>query len=135
MIRSFLFTPANAPRRIEKALTLDADALILDLEDSVAPSDKASCRKAVIEALVRGLPMLERMIPGYASAEGVITAPETRASSPLRIVRDDVTRESTTVGGLYPVGEGAGYAGGIVSSATDGMKSAEELVRRFAPLR
>lgn len=53
MIRSFLFTPANAPRRVEKALTLEADAVILDLEDSVAPSDKPASRKAVAAAISR----------------------------------------------------------------------------------
>jgi len=53
MIRSFLFTPANVARRVEKALTLDADAVILDLEDSVAASDKASSRPRVVEALAR----------------------------------------------------------------------------------
>jgi citrate lyase subunit beta / citryl-CoA lyase len=53
MIRSFLFAPANVPRRVEKALTLEADAVILDLEDSVAPSDKAASRKPVVEALAR----------------------------------------------------------------------------------
>jgi citrate lyase subunit beta/citryl-CoA lyase len=51
MIRSFLFTPANVPRRVEKALTLAADAVILDLEDSVAPADKPPSRRAVVEAL------------------------------------------------------------------------------------
>ena len=51
MIRSFLFTPANVARRVEKALTLEADAVILDLEDSVAASDKAASRKRVVEAL------------------------------------------------------------------------------------
>ena len=53
MIRSFLFSPANVPRRVEKAATLDADAVILDLEDSVAPSDKPAARKSVAEALAR----------------------------------------------------------------------------------
>jgi citrate lyase subunit beta / citryl-CoA lyase len=53
VIRSFLFTPANVPRRVEKALTLEADAVILDLEDSVAPSDKAASRKSVVEALAK----------------------------------------------------------------------------------
>jgi citrate lyase subunit beta/citryl-CoA lyase len=51
LIRSFLFTPANVARRVEKALTLEADAIILDLEDSVAPSDKAPSRKSVVQAL------------------------------------------------------------------------------------
>ena len=53
MNRSFLFAPGNVPRRVEKALTLDADAVILDLEDSVAPSDKPGARKSVAEALKR----------------------------------------------------------------------------------
>jgi citrate lyase subunit beta/citryl-CoA lyase len=53
MIRSFLFAPANVARRVEKSLTLDADAVILDLEDSVAPSDKAASRKPIVEALAR----------------------------------------------------------------------------------
>ena len=53
MIRSFLFTPANVARRVEKALTLEADAVILDLEDSVAASDKAASRQHVVEALAR----------------------------------------------------------------------------------
>jgi len=53
MIRSFLFTPANVARRVEKALTLAADAVILDLEDSVAPADKAASRKSVLSALAK----------------------------------------------------------------------------------
>jgi len=86
-------------------------------------------------ALERALPMLERMIRGYAGPEGVIAAPETRASSPIRIPRDEQTRQSVSIEGLYPVGEGAGYAGGIVSSAADGLKSAEVIIRHFAPLK
>src|SRR3954470_6675906 len=53
MIRSFLFSPANVARRVEKAATLDADAVILDLEDSVAPPDKVASRAAVVSALTR----------------------------------------------------------------------------------
>ncbi len=88
---------------------------------------------AVTAALHRGLPMLNNMIRGYASDQGIITGPETRASSPVRIPRDDLTRQSSRVAGLYPVGEGAGYSGGIMSSATDGLKSAEKLIAQFAP--
>jgi uncharacterized FAD-dependent dehydrogenase len=90
---------------------------------------------SVVVGLERGLPLLDRKIPGYASAEGIITGPETRASSPVRIPRDDETRQSVTVAGIYPVGEGAGYSGGIMSSATDGMKSAEAIMARYAPLK
>lgn len=89
----------------------------------------------VIDALQCGLPMLDRMIPGYAGPEGILTAPESRASSPVRIDRDGESRQSTTVAGLYPVGEGAGFAGGIVSSATDGVRSAQSIMSRFAPLK
>src|SRR5205823_2569708 len=53
VIRSFLFTPANVPRRVEKALTLSADAVILDLEDSVAPADKVPSRRAIVDALAK----------------------------------------------------------------------------------
>jgi hypothetical protein len=53
----------------------------------------------------------------------------------VRIPRDEVTRESLTVAGIYPVGEGAGYSGGIMSSATDGLKSAEVVIGRYAPVR
>src|SRR5207237_9621021 len=66
--RSFLFAPANVARRIEKALTLDADAVILDLEDSVAPSDKAAAGKSVAEALAR-----ERHSRLYVRVNGVST--------------------------------------------------------------
>jgi citrate lyase subunit beta / citryl-CoA lyase len=68
MNRSFLFAPANVPRRVEKALTLDADAVILDLEDSVAPADKPGARKSVADAL-RG----PRKVRGYVR----INAPST----------------------------------------------------------
>lgn len=89
----------------------------------------------VATALQRALPMWGRKFPGFAGDHALITAPETRASAPIRIVRDVDSRESIAVAGLYPVGEGAGYAGGIVSAAVDGMKSAHAVIRRYAPPR
>ena len=86
----------------------------------------------VAAALGRALPMWERKFPGFAGADALITAPETRASAPVRVVRDAQTRESLSAAGLYPVGEGAGYAGGIVSAAVDGMKTAHAIIRRYA---
>jgi hypothetical protein len=62
-------------------------------------------------------------------------APESRASSPIRIVRDPTTSESQSLAGLYPVGEGAGYAGGIMSSALDGMNAARKIIEKFAPTK
>jgi uncharacterized FAD-dependent dehydrogenase len=88
---------------------------------------------AVVAALRRGLPALAAKLPGFAGPEGVITAPETRASAPVRITRDPVTRESVSTANLYPIGEGAGYAGGIVSAALDGRRSADALIRRYPP--
>ena len=62
---------------------------------------------------------------GYLTNEAVVHAPESRTSSPVRIPRDRETLEHIKIKGLYPSGEGAGYAGGIVSAAIDGMKCAE----------
>lgn len=87
---------------------------------------------AVTEALERGLPILDRRMPGFAGPQAILTGPETRASVPVRILRDPDSRESVNVAGLYPIGEGAGYAGGIVSAAIDGIKSADAVVRRYA---
>lgn len=84
-------------------------------------------------ALEQGLVMLDRKLPGFSGAEAIITAPETRASAPVRIDRDRETREAAGVRGLYPMGEGAGYAGGIVSAAIDGIKSADKLIACYAP--
>ena len=70
--------------------------------------------------------MLDGNLKGFADPDAVLTAPETRSSSPVRILRDE-TRQAS-VRGLYPSGEGAGYAGGIMSAAIDGMMSAEALI-------
>ena len=72
------------------------------------------------------LPLLERKLKGFAAPEGVLTAPETRSSSPVRILRDE-SRQSA-IAGLYPTGEGAGYAGGIMSAAIDGIVTAEAVL-------
>ncbi|MFQ5409115.1 MAG: NAD(P)/FAD-dependent oxidoreductase [Anaerolineales bacterium] len=85
------------------------------------------------QALERALPMLDARLPGFAGADGIITAPETRASAPIRITRDRDTRAAFGYANLYPVGEGAGYAGGIVSAAVDGIKTADLLIAQYAP--
>ena len=77
-------------------------------------------------ALEEALPQLERKLNGFAGPDAVLTAPETRSSSPVRILRDE-SRQSQ-LRGLYPMGEGAGYAGGIMSAAIDGMMSAEAVL-------
>ncbi len=77
-------------------------------------------------AIAEALPQLERNLKGFADADAVLTAPETRSSSPVRILRDE--RRVGSIKGFYPAGEGAGYAGGIMSAAVDGMMSAEALI-------
>jgi uncharacterized FAD-dependent dehydrogenase len=88
----------------------------------------------VASALRHGLPKFDRIWRGRFLPEAVLVGPEARGSSPVRIVRDDETRESPGVRGLYPGGEGAGYAGGIVSAAVDGLRTAKAIVTRYAPL-
>jgi uncharacterized protein len=86
----------------------------------------------VMEALDRGLPVMDRQMRGALLQDATLTGPESRGSSPVRIPRDDRTRESPAVAGLYPCGEGAGYAGGIVSAAVDGLRTARVLVATHA---
>jgi uncharacterized FAD-dependent dehydrogenase len=85
-----------------------------------------------IAAIREAIPAFDKQLRGFAMPDAVLTGVETRTSSPIRIVRDEATYESVTVRGLYPAGEGAGYAGGIMSAAVDGMKVAEALARRAA---
>ena len=77
----------------------------------------------ISRSLAEALPRLDGSLKGYAGPEAVLTAPETRSSSPVRILRDE-SRQSK-IRGLYPCGEGAGYAGGIMSAAVDGIMTAE----------
>lgn len=81
-----------------------------------------------ITALREALPVFDRQIPGFARHDAVLTGVETRTSSPVRIRRNDVFQSVNTTG-LYPAGEGAGYAGGILSAAVDGIKVAEAVAR------
>ncbi len=74
----------------------------------------------------------ETIFPGFTSGGALMTGVETRSSSPVRITRDFATWQ-TEVRGIYPVGEGAGYAGGIMSSAVDGMKAAEKIIAQYYP--
>ena len=87
-------------------------------------SERAALPAYAIEAIREALPAFERQIPGFALPDAVLTGVETRTSSPLRLTRGR-DREGVNVRGLYPAGEGAGYAGGIMSAAVDGIEAAE----------
>ena len=83
----------------------------------------------ITDVLEQALPALDQRLHGFSSPDAVLTAPETRSSSPVRIVRD--AERQSALRGLYPCGEGAGYAGGIMSAAVDGMQSAEQIIVQF----
>jgi len=79
------------------------------------------------DVLEQALPELDKRLQGFSDGDAVLTAPETRSSSPVKILRDETKQSSLR--GLFPCGEGAGYAGGIMSAAVDGMVCAEALIR------
>lgn len=91
----------------------------------VTPCDLAECLPGfVVQTLREAIVAMDKQLHGFAMPDAVMTAVESRSSSPLRIMRDD-RFQSVSVNGLYPAGEGAGYAGGIISAAVDGLKVAE----------
>lgn len=83
----------------------------------------------VLAALREALPAFERRIPGFCRGDAVLTGVETRTSSPVRLPRDATSLQSLNTPGLFPAGEGAGYAGGILSAAIDGIKVAEQVAQ------
>jgi uncharacterized FAD-dependent dehydrogenase len=87
---------------------------------------------SVVEALMGGLPRMDRKFGGRFLRDATLTGPEARGNSPVRMPRDPATRESPGVVGIYPSGEGAGYAGGIVSAAVDGLRTARVIVATYA---
>ena len=105
----------------------------------VAWCDLRACLPGfVADALAEALPLLDRRLRGFADAGAVMTGVETRSSSPVRIVRDDALQarvegapDDAPESGLYPCGEGAGYAGGIMSAACDGLRVARVLADAF----
>ena len=88
----------------------------------------------IIETLKTALTDMDRRLRGFAHPHAVLTAVESRTSSPVRVVRNE-TLQSVGVKGLYPCGEGAGYAGGITSSAADGLRVATAIYKTFAESR
>jgi uncharacterized FAD-dependent dehydrogenase len=109
---------------------------------SVLPTYRPGCRLGDLSrclpdlearALHAALPALDRKLRGFAHADALLTGVETRSSSPVRVLRGEDGQSS--LGGLYPAGEGAGHAGGIVSAAVDGLRAAESIIRRHAPPR
>ena len=105
--------------------------------------DEEECRQAeavrsslpgfAAEAISEAIPSFAHRICGYDDPDAVITAVETRSSSPVRILRDG--HGESNIKGIYPAGEGAGYAGGITSAACDGIRAAWNVIRRYRPIQ
>ena len=97
----------------------------------VTPCDLRGCLPPfVAQSLKAGLPLLGQRLRGFDRADAVLTGVETRSSSPVRMVRDE--RGQSPIKGLFPCGEGAGYAGGITSSAVDGIRCAEWVIETIS---
>lgn len=93
----------------------------------VTPSDiRLVLPKKVTDTMASAIVQMDKKLSGFALPQAVLTAPESRSSSPVRILRDDIFQAN--IRGLYPCGEGAGYAGGIVSAAVDGLKTAHAVL-------
>ncbi len=111
-----------------------ASSVLGDVEPSYKPGVRLgdlapSLPPYVIEAIREALPAFGKQIRGFDRADAVLTGIETRTSSPVRITRDHDTLQSLNTRGLYPAGEGAGYAGGILSAGVDGIKVAEAVAK------
>ena len=99
---------------------------------SVTPSDmRAVLPDFLAQPLKSAIVDMDKRLRGFACADAVLTGAETRTSSPIRMERDSETLQSITHENLYPCGEGAGYAGGISSSAADGLRVADAIYQRF----
>lgn len=94
----------------------------------ITPCNLDDCLpKCITDSMREGIVLMDRKLKGFSYPDAILTAVESRSSSPVRIMRDD-SMQSVSVQGLYPCGEGAGYAGGIISAAVDGVKCAEKII-------
>ncbi len=110
-------------------------AIASSYERGTVPADLSKVLPiAIVQAIRNGLPLLEKRWRGEFLKNATLVGPEMRGSSPVRIQRDRHTRQTDGFAGLYPVGEGAGYAGGIITAAVDGLRSAKSIAATFAPL-
>jgi uncharacterized FAD-dependent dehydrogenase len=121
----------NAPGQlvgdfINKKGSTELGSVIPSYKPGITLCDLADALPAyAIDAIREALPEFDKKIRGFAMKDAIITGVETRTSSPIRIKRNDNDLQSINTKGLYPAGEGAGYAGGILSAAIDGIKVAE----------
>lgn len=126
----------NAPvQRVADFLQGQKSTKLGEVMPSIGPSFSLSDISSIFpefitESLKQGIISMGRKMRGFDNGDAVLTAVESRSSSPIRILRNNETLESIGIKGLYPCGEGAGYAGGIISAAVDGIKCAEKIIER-----
>ena len=119
------FIAKRAPQSMEK--------LPSSYERGTTPGDLEKVLPAqCITAIRQALPLMDQRWRGDFLKNATLVGPEMRGSSPVRILRDRESYQAPGFDGLYPVGEGAGYAGGIISAAVDGLRAAREIVRKFS---
>ena len=100
----------------------------------VVPSDiRKVLPEEISSEIALSIAAFDQKMPGFRLPDAVLTAPESRSSSPVRILRDELRQSNLK--GIYPCGEGAGYAGGIMSAAIDGIRVAETIMGEYAPTR
>jgi uncharacterized FAD-dependent dehydrogenase len=127
--------PVQTGGSLLKTAGFDAPKVLPSYPLGVRETDMASLLPAqVSDMLVRSLPILGKKLRGFDSPAAMLTAVESRTSSPVRMCRGE-DYSAVGVEGLYPCAEGAGYAGGIMSAAVDGIACAAALMRRYAPFR
>lgn len=115
--------------------TTDIGKVQPSYQPGVTGSDLRECLpEFVISSMKEALVSLDKKLNGFSMYDAVLTGVETRSSAPVRIVRDENTLQSVSTQNLYPCGEGAGYAGGIVTAAVDGIKCAEKIIEVYAPI-
>lgn len=129
----------NAPMQLvgdflNNKITTDIGQVEPSYKPGLTSSDLRECLPDFVTLTMKeALMSLDKKLNGFAMYDAVLTGVETRSSAPVRIVRDEETLESVSTKNLYPCGEGAGYAGGIVTAAVDGIKCAEKIIQKYTP--
>ena len=126
----------NAPvQRVDDFINNRKSTKTGDVLPSIGPDYELSDLNTILPEFVsnsmkQGIISMGRKLKGFDNGDAILTGVETRSSSPIRILRNNDTLESISINGLYPCGEGAGYAGGIISAAVDGIKCAEKIINK-----
>lgn len=130
----------NAPMQLvgdflNDKITTDIGKVEPSYKPGVTGTDLRECLPEFVTSTMKeALVSLDKKLNGFAMHDAVLTGVETRSSAPVRIVRDEETLQSVSTKNLYPCGEGAGYAGGIVTAAVDGIKCAEKIIGKYCPI-